>query len=284
MIRRKSGVTLLEVIVVVFIMVVLVALLLPAVNAARETARRLNCQNNLKQMTLGIHAFEARTSFLPYYEGRLEVVIHRQFALLPDLEQTNLYNKTKKEIDDLMNWNTLSGYRTRVPVFECPSDAQAGFLAIHQLSGEVFAPSSYVGIVGKTLADNDGAFPSRYGVSGLKTIRVRMSDVSDGLSNTLCLGERVLAREPLVGAWLSSQEYGHEALALFGEISMGLYGNCSKQSFSRGNLDRFCDQFYPWSNHGNGANFAMLDGAVNFLSYSTNKDILIRLSTRAAND
>ena len=93
--RRNSGFTLVELLVVIAIIGILVALLLPAVQAAREAARRMSCSNNLKQITLACHTYaDARQEFFPMGSGDREH--HGLFTLiLPYIEQNNIYDKCK---------------------------------------------------------------------------------------------------------------------------------------------------------------------------------------------
>ena len=88
--RRIAGFTLIEVIVVMFVISLLAALLIPAVQYARETSRRLSCANNLKQLGLALSSYEA--SYRVYPQGANGGVYSADIMILPFLEQTVLYN------------------------------------------------------------------------------------------------------------------------------------------------------------------------------------------------
>src|SRR5262245_16032316 len=88
---RRSGFTLVELLVVIAIIGVLVALLLPAVQAARESARRMQCSNHLKQIGLAVHGFEDVNKVIPY--TRLDTRETYAVLLLPYLEQGNLFSQ-----------------------------------------------------------------------------------------------------------------------------------------------------------------------------------------------
>jgi prepilin-type N-terminal cleavage/methylation domain-containing protein len=133
--RTRSGFTLIELLVVIAIIAILVSLLLPAVQQAREAARRTQCKNNLKQIGLAFHNFESSYGFLPTSlrppsnvsgsteQSRVSVLTD----LLPYIEQTTIYSQYNKGI----NWNqgvNIPLSRTPIASFNCPSDPQAGVL------------------------------------------------------------------------------------------------------------------------------------------------------------
>jgi len=188
--HRKSGFTLIELLVVIAIIGMLMALLLPAVQAAREAARRTSCTNNLKQIGLALHNYhDALKTFPP---GRLAFpkVFSSHALLLPYVEQENLH--------DLVDFNwppltfgtgPLSGAvneeaaRTPIALFLCPSDRG-------HMSGSQFGPANYVANVGSgtvawgNLASGDGVF---YHLS-----RTDFANVRDGSSTTAAFSESLL--------------------------------------------------------------------------------------------
>ena len=131
----RAGFTLIELLVVIAIIAILVALLLPAVQQAREAARRTQCKNNLKQIGLAFHNFEGSYGFLPtslrppsnvsgsVEQSRVSVLTE----LLPYIEQDNIYRSYNKSI----NWNQGTNIplsQTKIPGFQCPSDPTSGVL------------------------------------------------------------------------------------------------------------------------------------------------------------
>ncbi|MAT71642.1 MAG: hypothetical protein CMJ58_19220 [Planctomycetaceae bacterium] len=148
--RRRSAFTLVELLVVIAIIGVLVALLLPAVQAAREAARRAQCQNNLKNIALGVLNYESSKGVLPapaYIvpdSGFQTLKDDRLFTnwlieILPQLEQQNLYDRfdAKWNVTDVYDSkrvtepasnspNDVEEIATEVPLFLCPSDSGAG--------------------------------------------------------------------------------------------------------------------------------------------------------------
>ena len=131
----RAAFTLVELLVVIAIIGILVGLLLPAVQAAREAARRMQCSNNLKQLGLAVHNFESARRQLPTSlrppsnlassgeQSRVSVLTD----LLPYLEQTAVFDRYNKAI----NWNqgvNIPLSQTRIPAFICPSNPDGGVL------------------------------------------------------------------------------------------------------------------------------------------------------------
>jgi prepilin-type N-terminal cleavage/methylation domain-containing protein len=227
--RQQAGFTLVELLVVIFIIGVLIALLLPAIQMARESARRTQCANNLRQLGLAAHGFHDTTSRLPpgYLGPRPPVgvpPVDDQFVgvlpyLLPYLEQVSVHDLigVDMKVDhvrdrwwaDSDTWNVA---QYKLKMFLCPSDdpyaSQTGtFVGLHTWydtdAGRVWLEAMYV----PNASHADALGPSDYvgcaggmgvtdnpfwdGFRGPLTNRSknRIVDVSDGSSNTLMFGE-----------------------------------------------------------------------------------------------
>ena len=178
----RRGVTLIEVLVVVAVVGLLAGLLVPAVQAARESARRAQCQNNLKQLGLAIHAHVARTNEFPTDVIRGTYSLHVE--LLPDLEQSSVFNAINLWVDaDAFSATgpnrTLA--RTNIAMFLCPSDRPP----VGSFSGW----TSYAG--------NRGDGVQRYGYNGAflgldRDPSPGMGRFVDGTSRTAAMSEWLL--------------------------------------------------------------------------------------------
>jgi prepilin-type N-terminal cleavage/methylation domain-containing protein/prepilin-type processing-associated H-X9-DG protein len=189
MLRAKKGFTLVELLVVIAIIGVLVALLLPAVQAAREAARRMSCSNNLKQLALGIHNYHDSYKAFPF--GTTNGSISYLARMLPYVEQTPLYDR----VDFTANYNAAVNQpvlNTNVEAFLCPSD-------IDKLPLNLGGRNNYYGNSGTNIlfgspstnpSNSNFGMPECNGVF-IPSRVVRFADIIDGTSNTACIAEKL---------------------------------------------------------------------------------------------
>jgi len=206
-VHRRQGFTLVELLVVIAIIGVLVALLLPAVQAAREASRRMKCTNNLKQWSLAMHTHHDTYGYLPYAKKNNPRTVWVT-NLWPYVEQQALYSKYDFKIGffEVPNCiaNTFDGLiAQRIPIYICPSDRNVS--PFHQ--GDTFwrAKGSYVVNwgpyadpfpTGVTLPQASAPFGSKNftkaGDSTNDPLLTRFSEITDGTSNTLLLSEVII--------------------------------------------------------------------------------------------
>jgi prepilin-type N-terminal cleavage/methylation domain-containing protein len=196
--KQKSllhlGFTLVELLVVIAIIGILVGLLLPAVQAAREAARRLQCANNLKQQGLAMmNHLDARRKFPSGCEVASTADFGHRFLwsgqILPYLEADNVFN----QIDQGANWDVAPNAPTIQivqPVFRCPS-SNAPSAINHHVANRV--PCTYLACASGLTAreSGPGAMVSDNRLDGVfyTNSRTRDADITDGMSNTLLVGE-----------------------------------------------------------------------------------------------
>jgi prepilin-type N-terminal cleavage/methylation domain-containing protein/prepilin-type processing-associated H-X9-DG protein len=198
--RNRSGFTLIELLVVIAIIAILIGLLLPAVQKVRAAAARVKCDNNLKQIGLALHAYHDRQGgFPPGYQSQVASDNSHLGAgwgwaafLLDDLEQSPL----KKQINFNLQISDPASALVRVTIlssFVCPSEMLTGTFTVVDSGGNPIcdvARANYVAMNG-VLGVSDDAFDNN-GVF-LRNSRFTVADISDGLSNTLFVGERCSA-------------------------------------------------------------------------------------------
>ena len=273
----RRAYTLIELLVVIAIIGVLIALLLPAVQSARESARRAQCVNNLKQLGIASHNYVNVNGVLPmgYANQYCEFVpdamciSHGPFvALLPQLELQNVYNANNFSRILYVEANTTT-FATGVKTLWCPSDPavfQPEFADLTFTKANKISLTSYVCNTGTwynhgrnpiRTAQNSGLF---WGASS-----VGFADVTDGLSNTIAMGERAHSLLTKDTAW----NWSWWADGDIGDTLFSTLFPLNPQRIDKDGSLPFTDTLY-WSSsasslHPGGANFLFLDGSVKFL-------------------
>jgi prepilin-type N-terminal cleavage/methylation domain-containing protein/prepilin-type processing-associated H-X9-DG protein len=210
--RRRRAFTLVELLVVIAIIGILIALLLPAVQAARESARRAQCVNNLKQLGLAVHNYEGTYKRLPpsrlYLPNRPPPLTSNTTGerwshlsrLLPFAEQDTGFELIDFDLHPGHN-NNIPARSVKPPFFLCPSDSLS---KLNPPGNQGYGKTNYRGNAGSyTLNDNDnngtnnGIFLPAKDVDYAKRFQfasfgIRMADVLDGTSNTALFSERLV--------------------------------------------------------------------------------------------
>ena len=208
--RRRQGFTLVELLVVIAIIGVLIALLLPAVQAAREAARRSQCSNSLKQIGLALHNYHSALQSFPFrqggsvgagdYDGTGQRLCG-WILLLPYMEQTALYQQITSpgtaDGNAVPPWGPrpwkygYAPWRVQVALLLCPSD-DGGRRKDTGVSETGIGRSNYHFCTGDCVTNVNSSNPR--GIFGRQS-GTRIADIRDGTSNTIAVGERVIRQE-----------------------------------------------------------------------------------------
>ena len=315
----RIGLTLVETLVVIGVIGILLAILIPAVQYARESARRTTCQNNMRQLTLGILSHESAHSALPdLYNGTFlkqprnpldEFHFHSwRTAILPQLEQSPLYDRIDHSLRATDPANQTS-VNTKMAIFLCPSSSNPTSVV-----PDVFAfndggpPTSIVGtaarsdyeVIGGVSFRPSGTIDLRnvkFGAWGEPTSyipsakpidyrRPRISGISDGQSNTILFAERA-GRPDLYERGKNVDPYPFDDRTNGMDHHQAAWGISTHFWWlvfwhEQGINDT--NRTGIFSFHASGANVGLADGSVRFLGETTDQDVLNALATRASGD
>jgi prepilin-type N-terminal cleavage/methylation domain-containing protein/prepilin-type processing-associated H-X9-DG protein len=323
--RLRPAFTLVELLVVIAILAVLIGLLVPAVQKVREAANKAKCQNNLRQIALGLHDYHDTYKVLPQGEAFEYPTFYWSWLaqLLPFVEQGPLYDKAYAWASGTggapggYSWWPWGDFwdsppqtpanpalNVTVPIFLCPSDQRnlvTGSVTDFEVGGTFlgqasFALTSYQGNAGIT---GDFSDPAPQGVLFWQS-HVRLTDVTDGTSQTILVGERPPDSDLVYGWWFAGAGFDGSGIGaqlngaaevnylntlntLQGEFPGVNCQNPQDLQFKGGSVQDPCMQLHFWSQHTGGANFAFCDGSVQFIPYAAN-NMIAPLCTRCNND
>jgi prepilin-type N-terminal cleavage/methylation domain-containing protein len=304
-----GGFTLVELLVVIAIIGVLMGLLLPAVQMAREAARRIQCTNNLKQLGLALHNYEsARKTFPagfvsqvtgPWPGGGNDPVPEigpgwSVFArLLPYMEQENLHSTIDFSLP-IAHPANQAPRQVSIPGYLCPSDTWRTPVSVWPSSLGVtdLAPMSYVGCVGGGNPANAPGYTAMYEqtpFNGMfhRNVAIRVADITDGTSNTIGMGERASMFTPngwagvipdaktVYSPWWAQrrgQSVGDTARPAITMVSVHVRsGGPSSPTGSPGGF---------WSPHPGGCLFQLMDGSTHTIATDVDIDIFRAMAGR----
>jgi prepilin-type N-terminal cleavage/methylation domain-containing protein/prepilin-type processing-associated H-X9-DG protein len=299
--RSPVGFTLVELLVVIAIIGILIALLLPAVQAARDAGRRAHCSNNLKQIGIALHLYHDTYKTFPagaYYLYRGEnfyyggTIAHR---LLPYLDQQDVFDAFNFEGSSAVDWQTFSDgepiAQTVIPTYVCPSDdfdlvesygAKHNYCAsqgpsLRGMNGNCkcqHGSSQYALTAGDNLRDFAGPFTRGVHEGGrYHVLMTDMEDCTDGLSHSIYFGEvRPLCSGHVQAGWGSSNN-GNGFVSTLPPINYDSCDDSPGVTSGRGQYTTNCAKSCSWitsagfkSTHPGGAMFLMGDGSVHLLS------------------
>ncbi len=299
---RRPAFTQIEILVVIAIMAILFGLLLPAIQKVRATVDRIRCTNNLKQIELALHAYHDTEGRFPAGMRSMRSrdpmpYLSWRGRILPYLEQEAVWGEVVQAYQTRPNPfvpnadpNAAALHPARyqkVAIFTCPADGRLASVWDVTTSRGVHRVrlSSYLGVAGLN--------SSPQAVDGVlfTNAATRITDITDGSSNTLMIGERPPTDELRYGWWYAGagQDNGGSLDSHIGVREYNRKGSAYRgcppgpYHFEAAMFSDPCGAFRFWSPHGGGANFAMADGSVRFIRYSAN-EVMPALATRAGGE
>ena len=290
-IPKRTGFTLVELLVVIAIIGVLVALLLPAVQSAREAARRNSCLNNLKQQALACHNYHDTFLVLPAGAmGGLVSNVDDGFgwglAILPFMEQKALFDQINPTGQggalgayQRANSKPIPGGETVIKAYRCPSSQLPKIVPpLFRLPGAGSYPPQNAIMTGYAVTDYKGAGGACNGRDDDGTLGkiselpwCRFATITDGLSNQLLIGEssivtgnsRTASSVTVIEDWpiWIGAPNTDESIRINGRTSNPINCGCTPN-----NMVVALDDDCAFSYHSGGAQFAFCDGSIRFIS------------------
>ena len=297
--RVRAGFTLIELLVVIAIIAILIALLLPAVQKVRAAAARSQCQNNLKQLALAVHAYHDTYKFLPMNYGSVNGWGSASSSwswvamTLPYIEQQALFNNlglttvnAAGQPTNLLNIkvNGVTVIATPVSTLRCPSDPDYQTISwgdradINTVNGAGIAISNYKGVcgsnwewgnatwnpgwLGQNFNDQNGLDDGNgvlWRSNGASGKKYTLIGITDGTSNTFMIGEDI----PSHSAWCGSWAYANNVSG-----TCAIYPNALQPNGTPFTTGDWPNNYSFFSKHDGGVQFAMADGSVHMFSTS----------------
>jgi prepilin-type N-terminal cleavage/methylation domain-containing protein len=285
-VRGNYAFTLVELLVVIAIIGMLVALLLPAVQQAREAARRSSCINNMKQIGLALAQYELSKKVYPpsgtdeilnWDDGRSELNHSWASLIMPYVEESALQDKINFKISALETVNQPAA-GLAVPIYRCPSYSGPSFAEGNLYPSGKYAIGNYVSI---GASDVDHLYAVSLKPEGVMypQSKTKPKEVKDGLSKTVFIAE---SREEKMRVWIDGRTGAYTALAFgngFAPLAQPVALNYTPYYVADVNC-----VYGPSSTHPGGANHLYGDGSVHLLLDTINKATYLGICTRAGGE
>jgi prepilin-type N-terminal cleavage/methylation domain-containing protein/prepilin-type processing-associated H-X9-DG protein len=323
MFARRTAFTLVELLVVIAIIGSLIALLLPAIQSARESARRLQCNNNLKQIGLALHAYH--NAFQQFPSGYRSTVGSNGPAddkgpgwgwaayILPFIEENGLFSQIHLD-RDIRDTTNAAARVMSVRTYLCPSDIAKATFTVDSLGDSSpnysqpatdsagnpmqVAHANYIGIFGNPEITPDPGYLLPDSYRGLahrgifwRNSTTQIRDVTDGTSHTLCVGERCSALAYVT--WTGSVTGGQVPPKIPDTYNYGpegapilVLGHTGDASDVPPHTPNSLVNHVDdfWSQHPQGVNFLFVDGSVQIINNNIDPAVWWALGTRAGGE
>ena len=312
--KKNRGFTLVELLVVIAIIGILIGMFLPAVQAVREAARRTACQNNMRQMGLGLLNYESGIGKLPPcgytdgFSGNNQLDFSWIIHILPFAEANNMFDAIDFDIVTLENQsgrgfhavNFAALQNSPLPMIVCPSSDMEQVDS--DFSTEGIVRSFYTGIHGATrdengdgeIDENDADFSSSLGLmfdngAFQRNTQLSLAALTDGTSNTMMIGEQSNWLLDANGQQVDERsDCSHSILLGYSPVNQRIYNMTvvwypiNHQDNVDAGIQDNCGRNTPLTSpHTGGINAVYGDGSVHFLPDTTNINVLYNLCDRS---